>query len=385
MPMWVDRYRPVWAVPAVRRAVALGFLVRMPMFTIGILVTIHVVTALGRSYTAAGVAAMVSTAAIGLGAPWRGRLLDRYGLRAVVGPAILVQLLVGAAIPFLPYAPLLAALAVSGLFVIPGHALIRQTLITAVPADRRRTALSLDGIVLELSAAIGPAVAVGVATSWSTRWMLLAALMANVAAGVLLWLLDLPIHQDAVPEAPVSRRTWLRARFLAILAACATVTVVLSATEISAVAVLREADRPTLIGVVLAAWCIGSLVGGLAYGAMRRQPTLPALLLFLGLTTAPAAVAHGPVALSVAMFVAGLGCQPAITAGVEALTRVVPDRARGEALGWHGSAMTGGSAMGAPLAGLVIDARGGSAAFLGAAVLAVVIAVTGIVVLRARR
>ncbi len=385
MPMWVDRYRPVWAVPAVRRAVALGFLVRMPMFTIGILVTIHVVTALGRSYTAAGVAAMVSTAAIGLGAPWRGRLLDRYGLRAVVGPAILVQLLVGAAIPFLPYAPLLAALAVSGLFVIPGHALIRQTLITAVPADRRRTALSLDGIVLELSAAIGPAVAVGVATSWSTRWMLLGALMANVAAGVLLWLLDLPIHQDAVPEAPVSRRTWLGARFLAILAACATVTVVLSATEISAVAVLREADRPTLIGVVLAAWCIGSLVGGLAYGAMRRQPTLPALLLFLGLTTAPAAVAHGPVALSVAMFVAGLGCQPAITAGVEALTRVVPDRARGEALGWHGSAMTGGSAMGAPLAGLVIDARGGSAAFLGAAVLAVVIAVTGIVVLRAHR
>jgi predicted MFS family arabinose efflux permease len=91
------------------------------------------------------------------------------------------------------------------------------------------------------------------------------------------------------------------------------------------------------------------------------------------------------VALSVAMFVAGLGCQPAITAGVEALTRVVPDRARGEALGWHGSAMTGGSAMGAPLAGLVIDARGGSAAFLGAAVLAVVIAVTGIVVMRARR
>ena len=119
MPMWVDRYRPVWAVPAVRRAVALGFLVRMPMFTIGILVTIHVVTALGRSYTAAGVAAMVSTAAIGLGAPWRGRLLDRFGLRAVVAPAILVQLLVGAAIPFLPYVPLLAALAVSGLFVIP--------------------------------------------------------------------------------------------------------------------------------------------------------------------------------------------------------------------------------------------------------------------------
>ena len=77
-----------------------------------------------------------------------------------MAPAILVQLLVGAAIPFLPYAPLLAALAVSGLFVIPGHALIRQTLITAVPADRRRTALSLDGIVLELSAAIGPAVAV---------------------------------------------------------------------------------------------------------------------------------------------------------------------------------------------------------------------------------
>ena len=99
-----------------------------------------------------------------------------------------------------------------GLFVISGHALIRQTLIAAVPADRRRTVSPPTGSCSNSSAAIracrqpsasrrhGPP-----AGCCSPRSL------ANVAAGVLLWLLDLPIHRDAVPEAPVSRRTWLGA------------------------------------------------------------------------------------------------------------------------------------------------------------------------------
>ncbi|HQK30292.1 MAG TPA: MFS transporter, partial [Phycicoccus sp.] len=64
--MW-SAYRAVFAVPAVRRAVLLGFLVRMPMFTIGLLVTVHIVTDLGRSYGEAGIAATVLLASIAIG------------------------------------------------------------------------------------------------------------------------------------------------------------------------------------------------------------------------------------------------------------------------------------------------------------------------------
>jgi MFS family permease len=86
-----------------------------------------------------------------------------------------------------------------------------------------------------------------------------------------------------------------------------------------------------------------------------------------------------------AVTVAGLLCQPMITAGVEALTRIVPDRARGEALGFHGTAMTGGSALGAPVAGAAIDAGGAPAAFLLAAGLGLAIAVGGALTVAFRR
>ena len=385
-PAMLSAYRAVFAVPAVRRAVLLGFLIRMPMFTIGLLVTVHLVTDLGRTYAEAGLAATVLLASIAIGGPWRGRLLDRFGLRRVVAPALAVQVVVAATVPFVDYVPLLLLLALSGLFVVPGHALIRQSLITAVGEEQRRTALSLDGMVLELSAAIGPAIAVAIATSWSTRWMLFLTLVLNVVAGALLWWQNLAIHVDDRPDEPVARREWLGRRFLGILAACSMATIILSATDLGIVALLREQRQPQLIGVAFASWCIGSLVGGLVYGGLgRKAPPLSVLLGLLAVLTALPALATGTLSLIVAVFVAGLLCQPVITAGVEALTLAVPDRARGEALGFHATAMTGGSAIGAPLAGFVIDARGGAWAFLVVAGLGLVVAVGGWLLTRVGR
>ena len=45
-----------------------------------------------------------------------------------------------------------------------------------------------------------------------------------------------------------------------------------------------------------------------------------------------------------------------ITATAEGVAGCVPEQVRGEAMGWHGSALTIGSAIGAPLAGAAIDA-----------------------------
>ena len=78
----------------------------------------------------------------------------------------------------------------------------------------------------------------------------------------------------------------------------------------------------------------------------------------LALSTIPVALAGSLGWLVVLLFVCGVLCAPTITATVDHLSRLVPERSRGEAMGWHGSAMTAGQAIGAPLAGYAIDHRG---------------------------
>ena len=135
--MHLGAYRHVIALPAVRSVLLLGFLVRMPMFATGIVLTLHVVTTLGRSYGEAGLVSAAFTIALAASAPWRGRLLDRHGLRRVVAPSIVATGLVWTTLPFLPYAVLLPASVFGGLFVVPTFSILRQALL---PRCRRTAA-----------------------------------------------------------------------------------------------------------------------------------------------------------------------------------------------------------------------------------------------------
>ena len=73
-------------------------------------------------------------------------------------------------------------------------------------------------------------------------------------------------------------------------------------------------------------------------------PVVPGVLLLggLSLATIPLALAPSVWPLAVLAFVAGLLCAPTITATVDQVSQVVPEAARGEAMGWHGSFMTAG-------------------------------------------
>jgi len=54
-------------------------------------------------------------------------------------------------------------------------------------------------------------------------------------------------------------------------------------------------------------------------------------------------------------------------------------------MGWHGSALTLGSALGAPIAGFAIDHGGWEAGFLVTAVIGLLVAVAGLAATRLRR
>ena len=373
------RYGDVLAIPAIRTAIAVGFLARLPFFGAGIVVTLHVVRTLERSYTDAGVASAVLVLAIAVSGPWRGRLLDRWGLRRVLVPSIVVQSGYAIVAPTLGFGPFLVAQAVAGLFFIPVQPILRQAVMAAAPEDRRRTVLSLDGVVLELSAGLAPAIAVWAATTWDTAVVLRGVFLASALAGVILFAVDLPLRRvgSAAATGPrPSTRSWFGPGVLALLVGGVTSTLVFAGTDLSAVATLNEVGRASSIGWVLALWAVGSLIGGLAYGSVQR-PLSPFLLLaVLGVITLLPALSSGALSLGLLLLVAGLLGQPVVTSTVEALTDRVPEAARGEAMGWHSTAMTTGIALGAPVSGVAIDAYGGAGGFVLVGSVAVVVGLT---------
>src|SRR5690606_26921510 len=122
-------YRRVLAVPAVRQALLVGLLIRVPLWAANVVLTLHVVGTLQMSYSAAGAVVAASTVALAVSGPWRGRLLDRLGLRRTVLPCLVVGVVCWSIAPWVGYLPLLVLVVVAGLFVVPTFSIMRQWLI----------------------------------------------------------------------------------------------------------------------------------------------------------------------------------------------------------------------------------------------------------------
>jgi MFS family permease len=383
----MNAYRALLRDPGVRRVLALSLVIRIPLWAANVLLTLHVVSHLHRSYGAAGLLSGAVTLALAVSAPWRGRRLDRVGLRKAVAPSLAVVAACWSVAPFVGYWPLLALASVAGLFTVPSFSIVRQALIHAVDESQRRSALAIDSVMVEISFMIGPALGVLLATYAATSWSLFACQFLSVAGGALLWLVDPPLRRDAGPgrAAALRLRQWLTPGVVAVLAMSAAATVVLTGTDVGVVAALRHMQHQSWIGWELGVWGFGSAIGGFAYGVRHRSVPVPALLALLAATTLPVALAGNPVAVAALLFTAGLFCAPTVTATVDTLSRLVPERVRGEALGWHGSAMTAGGAIGAPVAGLAIDRYGWQGGFVLPALLSLAAAGLGLLAVRRGR
>jgi MFS family permease len=143
---------------------------------------------------------------------------------------------------------------------------------------------------------------------------------------------------------------------------------------------MRAFGHIALLGLVVAAWCLASLVGGFAYGTIsRRRDPLLLLVLLAGLTV-PLAVAGSWWALLLLCFPSGLFCAPLLSSTVEVIAGSVPLDMRGRAIGVHTSALTLGNAAGAPLTGWVVDRTSPGAGFVAIGALGTVLAVTALAV-----
>jgi MFS family permease len=380
-------YAEVLKKPIIRRTVLLGLVIRIPLWAANIVLTLHVVDHLHRSYAAAGMVGMIVSGCLAVSGPWRGRLLDRRGLRSVLAPSLIVCTAVWCIAPWVGFWPLAVLAGLAALFTVPSFPIIRQVLISHVPVEQRTTVLSVDSVAVEISFLIGPILGVFAASWLPTPIALMICQLAVMAGALTLWFVNPPLTsaQSDLSAGHVPVRTWMTPSAAAILVMTLICTVTLTAADLSTVAALRDWGHGGDIGWVLGLWGAGSGVGGLLYGAMKRPPSASTLLLLLAGTTALVAFAPNFGVFVALLTLTGVFCAPTITATVDGLSRMVPASIRGEVMGWHGSALTFGSAAGAPLIGIAIDHGGWDAGMGIAGGGALAVAVLAVIVMRVYR
>jgi len=430
-------YRRVLGVRGVPGLLVLGVLGRIPVAASNLVLTMHVVTGLGRGYGAAGLVCTAGTVGAAIGSPWRGRAVDRVGLRRAVLPSVVVGAGSWVVAPFLPYPWLVVDCFVGGMLGVPIFTVLRQAIAAMVPPEHRRTAYATDSIGVEFSFLASPALGMLLTIEFSSTVALVAVGLGSAVSGIALLLMNPAVRPEPEPtdgtsdpalplataQVPVSSGTtgspgttgpsgtagssrtagtvgtavlpatgtspgttprthrawagWVNGQVLSILAISAGSTVVLAGTEVALIAHLRAHGAVDWTIAVFGGWSLASILGGLLYGAARRSIPALWLLIAVAVLTAPIGVASGPLILCLAVLPAGFACAPVISATVDTLSALVPDRVRGEAMGWHGAAMTTGMALGAPLAGAAVDGHGPWAGFVAVGAVGLLVAVVG--------
>src|SRR4051794_18406810 len=358
---------------------ALMFLARLPMTMNGVLMTLYIVTGLGRGYGAAGLVGAGVTLGMALGAPLLGRCLDRYGLRPIVAVCGIGTTVFWVAAPHLPYAALAAVAIPAGMLSVPAGSLARQVLATLVPVQERRAAYSLDTISIEATFMIGPAAGIAAITAFSPTWTLTALGVLFGGTAFLIWLVNPPLREEvAEPEPPGTRpplRSWLTGRLVATLLIAAGALFVLVGTELATLAALRSNGDLEVTGLVIAVMCAASILGGIVHGAVRRSLPQGVLMLLLALLVVPVGLADQPWWLLMLVLIpTNLVCAPTLGAPPGRVGGIAPPQVRGEAMGLQDASTRLGLALGGPVVGFAIDhsspAWGFAAAGLGGLVIA---------------
>jgi MFS family permease len=355
------QYLQILRTPHVGRLFAASLLARLPMGINGLAIVLLVKAETG-SFGAAGAAAGALALGSGLCAPLNGRLIDALGprtllvLSAISAAGLLA--LVALARAGAPSATLVAAAFVAGGSFPPTSSVLRAQY-PRLFGDRAPLLTAALVVVFEPAAALLVSGAAVVAGSF-----------ALVAA--------LPADDGHVTEAPDAARSRLGALAVpgirTLVGSMLPVGFAFGALEVALPAFADHEGRPELAGVLVALWALGSVAGGLTYGARPRRGSLASVhlrvALLLPLSFLPMALATSPATMAVLVVPAGVLIAPLIATRNELAGMVAPEGARTEAYTWPLTALVAGIALGAATSGALADATSWQTAVLAAAVAA---------------
>lgn len=344
-----------------------SFLGRLPL---GV-VTVLLLFALSRdgSLGLAGLVSGAAVAGLATGGPAQGRLLDRLPTRPVLGCSALLQAAALLALTLaLGSAPgwLLVCLSFFQGVTVPALPVcVRLALRRAVGAEDPGPAYAFDAVVMEVVYLAGPALA-----AWGTAVLdprlLLAGCAVLVVAGTAGFLAAAPASwtTPVTPSSPAPRQgDELSApaghRIAPVICFVAAMALLAAPFGLSEVALTRlAADLGTglaPVGTTLTLMGLGSVVGGLLYGTVRRrlcrEHRFRLLALTLGCGIGAAALAPGFAAVHALFALAGLAVAPLAGLCFEILDRLSPPGQWMRVQSWGSVAHASGHAGGLALAG----------------------------------
>ena len=371
------KYRSVLSVPGAARLFATALVARLPqgMAPLAVLLLVRGAT---HSYAAAGLAVGASALATAVCAPLLGRQVDHRGrgrvlLPLAAGQAVMYGLLVLAARSNAGAAALIALAALSGALLPPVAPVVRALLREVIDdVDVRETAYALEAVIQEVLWITGP-LFVALVIAVSSPDVAVALLGAVCLGGTLLFLRS-PLLRPGTADADTGadrrkRRSALASPELrALLGPVALTGTGLGAIEVGLPSLALHAGSRPASGLLLAMWSLGSMAGGLWYGARAWRSPLARryriLLVLAVLCTAPLIAARSIAAGVVCSLLAGVTIAPVFSCQYALVGRSVSPGSETEAFTWISAALIGGLAAGSALGGAVIALGGVSAPFV---------------------
>jgi len=388
----ISTYRRVLGRPGALAFSLSGLVARLPISMVSLGIVLLVSTRTG-SYSLAGSVSAAYILANALMSVLQGRLTDRLGQSRVLPAGAVVS---AVSLSLLMWAVesdqsvLLVhvwAFVAGGSIPVVGSAVRARWSYLVPDKSQLQTAFAYEAVMDEVVFMLGPTLVTLLATAIHP----LAGLGTAVVTGLVGTLTlaaqrstEPPRHPRHPERTGRTRLPW--AALAPMVVASAAIGSLFGSVEVATVAFSEELGTKSASGLLLATWAFGSLVSGIATGAITWRADNATRfrwgILALAVSVLPLPFLDGFAAMAGVLFVAGFAISPTLIALMALTEEVVPTARLTEGMAIIHTGMAAGIAPGAALAGQLIDRVGASASFwvaVGSGLVGAVAAITAAV------
>ncbi len=364
-------YGEIFRVPGAKGFAAAAFIARLPiaMAPIGI---VAMLSQTHGEYWLAGAVSATFALTNAFAAPQISRRIDRFGQAAVAVPATIISviafviLLIATRYDWPAWTLFVSAFLAAAMPSVPAMVRARWT---EIFRDRPElnTAFAFESVADELVYVAGASISVGLSVAFFPEAGMLASTLF-LALGMIAFILQRSSEPKVrTPELASGGSAIMLRPVQIITLALIFVGAIFATAEISAVAITKELGQPTAASLVIGVYAAGSLVVGLIVGALNlkapKQRLLAISIAIVALTTLPLLVADTVPLLALAIFVSGVAISPTFIMAFGLIERRVPEAMLTEGITWVMTGIGIGMALGAFVAGWVVDNFGAQNGF----------------------